>query len=211
MIDRAWWLWQQQNRLIASPAADQLDIVLEPFNLTVRDTLNANALGYDYAGNEVLLQPSDDGNGRIVTDPVDSAEVVKDDFDRADLEVGGIRHTGSSYEGRVFLNNPDASVETEVSDPSYVGSFHVFAHGGCYGAEGHCEVPDERRRFDRRPLPLAIRMKKRVKITDALKGAAEEGGELSVTIVGIPVPGSRREEEPEAVLDVKRISIVTYA
>ena len=51
----------------------------------------------------------------------------------------------------------------------YVGSFHVFGHGGCFGAAGHCEAPHERRRFDNRPLNRAIRMKKRLDVTDALR------------------------------------------
>jgi hypothetical protein len=178
--------------------------------MTVRDTLNANALGYDYAGNEVALTPSSESGRRVVTAPVAIADIAKADFKRADLEIGGIRHTGSSYEGRVFINNPDADETTEKTDATFVGSFHVFGHGGCYGAEGHCEIPEGRRRFDRRPLPLAIRMKKRVKITDTLRDAAQAGEDLTLTLVGLPVRGSRRDEEPESVLDIKRMSIVTY-
>ena len=126
------------------------------------------------------------------------------------LEIGGIRDTGSSYEARIYLNNPDADAETGRDDSSYVGSFHVFAHGGCFGAEGHCDVPDQRRLFDFRPLPRTIRMKKRVRVTDALRGAAVAGGQLQFTIVGIPIRGSATDAEPEGILDIKRMSVVTY-
>ncbi len=211
MVDRVWWLWQQQNRINAVPTPDWEDIVLEPFNMTVGDTLVANALGYEYADTETPLEPQlVGGSVRVVTAPVDTTEVVKtDDFARADLEVGGIRDIGSSYEGRVYINNPDASAETGRDDPSYAGSFHVFAHGGCFGAEGHCDVPDQRRLFDYRPLPRTIRMKKRVKVTDALRSAAVAGGPLQFTIVGVPVGGSA-PDEAEGILDIKRMSVVTY-
>jgi tyrosinase len=214
MIDRLWWLWQQDNRINAVPAAGWEDIVLEPFNMTVRDTLVANALGYEYADTETPLEtefqranPVD----RIVTKPVDLALLVRsDDFRRSDLEIGGINHTGTSYEGRIFIDNPDADEETPKDDPSYAGSFHVFGHGGCFGAEGHCEAPDQRRRFDRRPLARSIRMKKRVKVTAALRRAAARGGQIQFTIVGVPVSGSSPGSEPEGILDIKRMSVVTY-
>ena len=211
MIDRVWWLWQQLNRINAVPTRGWENIVLEPFNLTVGDTLLANALGYEYADTETPLASRQVGGSvRVVTEPVAIADVVKTaEFARADLEIGGIRDTGTSYEGRVYINNADANAETGRDDASYVGSFHVFAHGGCFGAEGHCDVPDQRRRFDFRPLPRTIRMKKRVKVTDALKTAAPTDGQLQFTIVGIPVSGSDPDEK-EGVLDIKRISVVTY-
>jgi tyrosinase len=214
MIDRLWWLWQQDNKINAVPTAGWEDIVLEPFNLTVRDTLVANALGYEYADTETPLEtefqranPVD----RIVTRPVDVDTVVRsDEFHRADLEIGGINHTGTSYEGRVFIDNPDADEETSKEDPTYAGSFNVFGHGGCFGAEGHCEAPDRRRRFDNRPLARSIRMKKRVKVTEALRRAAAGGGQIQFTIVGVPVSGSAPGSEPEGILDIKRMSVVVY-
>jgi len=48
MIDRLWWLWQVRNGN-SNISADLLDVVLAPFNLKVRDVLNVNDLGYDYA------------------------------------------------------------------------------------------------------------------------------------------------------------------
>jgi len=212
MIDRIWWLWQQSNRINAVPTPGWEELVLEPFNMRVGDTLVANAMGYEYAETETPLEHQlHGGSTRILTDPVPTAEVVKtEDFIRADLEIGGIRDTGTSYEGRVFINNPDADEKTETGDESYVGSFHVFAHGGCFGAEGHCDVPDQRRLFDFRPLSTAIRSKKRVRVTDALKRAAMADDGVQFTIVGIPVGGSSPDAEPEGVLDIKRMSVVTY-
>lgn len=214
MIDRVWWLWQQDGRMNAVPFAGWEDLVLEPFNLTVRDVLNANALGFDYADSETLLVPNAAAGtpgAILVTEPVARADAVPaGDFSSAHLEIGGIKHTGSSYEGRVFLNAPGATLESGT-DPTegYIGSFHVFGHGGCFGAAGHCDAPHDRRRFDNRPLARAIRMKKRVDITEALRSAAAAGDELQFTIVARVsdgIPGL----DPEGVLDVKRLSIVTY-
>lgn len=212
MIDRIWWLWQQSGRMNAVPAPGWEDIVLEPFNLRVRDVLDANALGFDYADSETLLL-ADPGAGTpgavIVTQPVQTALAVPvDDFSSAYLEIGGIKHTGSSYEGLVYVNNPDATSATGAdATAGYVGSFHVFGHGGCFGAAGHCEAPHERRRFDNRPLNRAIRMKKRLDVTAALRTVSSP--DLQFTIVARVtdgIPGL----DPEGVLDVKRLSVVMY-
>jgi hypothetical protein len=143
-----------------------------------------------------------------VCEPVpSSAAVPAADFRNADFEIGGIRHTGSSYEGLVYINNPAADADTgKDAQAGYAGSFDVFGHGGCFGAEGHCDNREpERRRFDNRPLARSIRMKKRVSITDPLKSAARSGSEIQFTIVA-----RTSDPNPEGVLDVKRLSIVSY-
>ena len=48
MLDRIWYLWQLENGLNNIPA-DHLPVVLQPFGLTVRDVLDIEALGYEYA------------------------------------------------------------------------------------------------------------------------------------------------------------------
>ena len=54
MIDRIWYLWQLRNGANNIPA-QYLPMVLEPFGLTVRDVLNINALGYEYANSSVVI------------------------------------------------------------------------------------------------------------------------------------------------------------
>ena len=49
MIDRIWRLWQLRHPGSGPPAA-LLHRALAPFPMTVRDTLDMEALGYDYAG-----------------------------------------------------------------------------------------------------------------------------------------------------------------
>ena len=48
MIDRLWYLWQLDHPGARLPAR-YLDLALPPFEMTVRDTLDVTALGYDYA------------------------------------------------------------------------------------------------------------------------------------------------------------------
>ena len=52
MIDRVWALWQREHGTDNYPSALK-DIVLEPFGLTVREVLNVEELGYDYANSLV--------------------------------------------------------------------------------------------------------------------------------------------------------------
>jgi tyrosinase len=54
MIDRLWWLWQTRNGN-SNISPDLLDVPLAPFNLKVRDVLNVNDLGYDYAAAQTAV------------------------------------------------------------------------------------------------------------------------------------------------------------
>ncbi len=55
MIDRLWYLWQLRQGM-NNVAPELLPIVLEPFGLTVRDVLNVNTLGYEYAVSSLRIQ-----------------------------------------------------------------------------------------------------------------------------------------------------------
>jgi tyrosinase len=60
MIDRVWWLWQVQNGS-ANISTDLLDVVLAPFTFKVRDVLNVNDLGYDYAAAQAVASAGGTG------------------------------------------------------------------------------------------------------------------------------------------------------
>ncbi len=55
MIDRAWYLWQLRHPGAGIPAR-LLDRALAPFPMTVRDTLDISALGYDYAASTAAAE-----------------------------------------------------------------------------------------------------------------------------------------------------------
>jgi hypothetical protein len=129
-------------------------------------------------------------------------------YRRADLVFDGVDHSGHSYALRVFFNNPAA---TENTDPSaengYAASVYVFGHGGCFGDEGHCEVPVERQPFDLRPPHQLTPAKMWLEVTDAIRQLAQREDSLVITVV--PVVTS--EAAGDAPFPFQRVSLVTYA
>ncbi len=149
MIDRAWYLWQQRHGVTNIPV-QYLDRALFP-GLTVQQVLDVRALGYDYAAASVAVgtevppgvSPSD-GGGVPVPEGEDSREprptttapkytsetlnvgALHPDARRIDIEFHNVDHAGASYEGRVYINKPDADESTGYEDPSYAGSYHIF-------------------------------------------------------------------------------------
>lgn len=105
---------------------------------------------------------------------------------RADLVFYEVEHSGPSYVANVFLDNPEADLDTPlVLESGYVGAFTVFGHGGCFGGDGHCHperpTTDE---FDRRgqhPLQPFVRT---VEVTDALKSFSKKN---KVVVSVVPV------------------------
>lgn len=88
----------------------------------------------------------------IYSKPVslDTAHLEDGAFARADVVVSEVAHDGPSFEGRIYFNNPDATVTTgRDPEQGYAGSFNVFGHHGCGGDVGHCDYKP-RRAFDPR-------------------------------------------------------------
>jgi len=122
--------------------------------------------------------------GTFVSNPMTVTLQAPDEpYKRADLEFHGLDHSKASFEGRLFINNPDAGPETPTTDESYVGSFWIFGHGGCAGDEGHCEPPPVSRPFDFRAEHQLTPMSKRVIVTDKLNELVGPGQVFSVRIV----------------------------
>src|SRR5919197_2186955 len=111
---------------------------------------------------------------------------LENEFRRADIEIHDVDHSGRSYEGRVFLNNPGADQNTQLSQKKgYVGSYHIFGHGGCVGNLGHCDVLPERRTYDKRPRQDLRPQYKRIIITDKLKTIGKDTNKFTITIVPV--------------------------
>ncbi|MBA2557898.1 MAG: tyrosinase family protein [Chloroflexi bacterium] len=232
MIDRIWYLWQLRHGVNNIPSS-YLDKALFP-GLTVQQVLDVRALGYDYATESVAVgtdlppdaRPSDvpelPTNGAAeeeVKPPTTGPPFTSDTIplgtldpnpDRADIELHDIEHAGASYEGRVYLNKPDADEHTGYDDPAYAGSYHIFGHGGCLGDPGHCDVAP-RRTFDPRashPLTPALKV---VTATDAIKRAIHHGA-ATVTVVPIiePLPYDVDPKYSEDPLKIGNVRIITY-
>jgi tyrosinase len=129
-------------------------------------------------------------------------------FVRADLIFYGVDHSGNSFEARVFLNAPrrvDQSAGAEHAD--YVGSFFIFGHGGCFGDEGHCDVPTERDPFDLRAphqLEPAVRI---LTVTEAIRRLVDAGTDKATVTVVALTAGDR----PNDVLAFDTVRLATYA
>jgi hypothetical protein len=102
---------------------------------------------------------------------------------RTEFVFAGVEQAGPSFEGRVFLNHPDAD-ETTAQDreTGYAGSFHVYGYGGEPPAGGAPVAPIE----------------KRLLVDEAALGAAlEHSDELTITVVPVPLePGGPLPERP---------------
>jgi hypothetical protein len=131
------------------------------------------------------------------------------EFTRADIEFHGVDHSGATYEGRVFLNNPAADESTPRTDESYVGSFHIFGHGGCLGDVGHCDVRP-RGLFDPRPAHPLTPARKLVVATDAIRAAIDTADALTITVVPVIVSTTPQVGRPDDLVKYERVRIVTY-
>jgi hypothetical protein len=136
-----------------------------------------------------------------------------DPFSRADLVFHEIDHSGPSFEARVFLDNPRADTDTPLEDENgYVGSFHIFGHGGCFGDPGHCDITERPHPFDRRPPHQLTPQTRLVVVTEAVKRLAQTAGDtVGVTVVPVVEPLPPGAPAPTGdVLRFSRLSLITY-
>jgi tyrosinase len=128
-------------------------------------------------------------------------------FTRADLIFYGLDHSLDSYEGRVFLNAPEADAASPREGDAYAGSFWIFGHGGCFGDVGHCDVPVRDDPFDLRPPHQLTPATRTVTVTEALKRILDAGQtEATVTVVA-----HTPEDASEEVLAFDKVRLATYA
>jgi tyrosinase len=133
-------------------------------------------------------------------------------FARADLRFLGVDHSGESYEGRIFLNNPEAGLETPADDEhGYAGSIYIFGHGHCWGDEGHCAVPPgPLHGFDHRDPHHLVPELHEVEVTGAVRRLIQSDTKLATVTV---VPIVRRGGTPEVddtQLQFSELQLVTY-
>ena len=148
---------------------------------------------------------------RYVSAPLPlSATVSSGEFGSAELIFYEVDHSGPSFEALVFLNNPEAGIDTDPGpEAGFAGSFTIFGHGGCAGDVGHCDVPEgPKEPFDSRPLHPLVGQTKTVDITHALKRLHGDADQLLVTVLPV-VPGTEAAELRD-VLHFSAMRLVTY-
>jgi hypothetical protein len=146
--------------------------------------------------------------GVVTSHPIDVGLLDKT-FTRADVEFEGLDHSGVSYEGRVFLNNPGASEDTPIADASYAGSYFIFGHGGCLGDVGHCDVKP-RRAFDSRPAHPLTPTLKTVIATPVVRKVLADSSQVTVTVVPIILGTNPSLGRPDDIIKYEQVRITTY-
>jgi hypothetical protein len=125
---------------------------------------------------------------------------------RADLVFYGVDHSGPSYVALVFVGADAADVSTpRTTEAGYAGSFTIFAHGGCAGDAGHCDVASRPADpFDiRPPHPLEPRTIT-VVATEAIRSL---GGPFVVTVIPFVPGGEDVEDRGEDLLKLKHVRL----
>jgi tyrosinase len=131
-------------------------------------------------------------------------------FEAADLQILGIDHSQSSYEGRVFFNNAKANGGTpKTLDNGYAGSFYIFGHGGCFGDVGHCEINEKLDSYDYRDAHPLQPTQARIAVTAALKQFAKTNSQITITVV--PVVSAANELcDTKNVFHFQQMRFLTY-
>jgi len=126
--------------------------------------------------------------------------VIPQKFENVELVFGGVEQAGPSFEGRAFVNNPDADDSTP-RDPEhgYAGSFHVYGYGDPSVAPPAVAAAKERGEGPAAPIEKRLRAD-----PEAVRAALGSADELTVTVVpvaaGEAVP-ERPFEDVEIVFD----------
>lgn len=131
------------------------------------------------------------------------------DFYQAVIEFYGVDTNGPTYEGRVYVNNPDADGNTPLDESSgYVGSYYIFGHDGCWGDEGHCHILPNRA-YDSRSHSHTDRVYKSVDATKAIKECVKSNVNITVTVVP-KIRGGQKMSDTKEVVRCERIRLTCY-
>lgn len=97
------------------------------------------------------------------------------------IEFTGVDLAGPSYEGRVFLNNPQAGPDTPLTaEQGYAGSFHVYGYG---------QTPEK---APKKAPTARVPIRRSIAASDAVRRAAATGPTATVTLVAV-APGAAGE------------------
>lgn len=194
-VDRLWAEWQQLHPNI-NP--DNLSAILPPWTMTVADTLNISKLGYEYVLSSHLYET----NNEVAIEKFKSApagvhpQVLKQ-HSRAEIRLHNVQYSvnGGTFI-RVFLNSPNADVNTATKgNDNFVGQLQLFS-GGCIGGPGHCDPPNaNKRQFDQRPRHRKTPFNVKLDATDAVSRLKAKGEkDLHINLVVMDLAGRQKSD-----------------
>jgi tyrosinase len=191
-IDRLWHQWQKLN---PSAGPDDPTDVLSPWTMTVGETADIAALGYEYV-QEVHTFPASPAAPitRMVTQAAPVSPQAVAIHRHAEVRLHHVQYTTrASFYIRLFINQPDANIDTPTqNNPHYAGMQSMFT-GLCIGGPGHCAPPPTapRRKFDRRHRAHKTPANFRYDVTDVIAGLRKLGDtDFQVTLVVLNLDGT---------------------
>jgi tyrosinase len=190
-VDRLWSEWQN---LHPNSDPDNLTAILPPWTFDVGQTLSIDKFGYEYMKSSHLY-PTD--NSMPIVRFKSANTVVRpqvlQNHRRAEVRLHKVQFKArTGFHIRVFLNQPDADVNTPTrGNDHYVSTVHMFT-GSCVGGPGHCNVPPEtRRKFDLRPRHHKTPANFRIDATDNVGKLRTKGEtDIRVNLVVLNTDGS---------------------
>lgn len=182
-VDRIWAKWQELH----NGTPEEMDAIMAPWTLAVKDSMSIKKLGYTYMRDSVhfpvshhvgltTFKSEHSGVKMKTLDLHAKAEIVIHRIQVANIENAVIR---------VFLNTPDASIDTPINDNEhFVEAFTTF-NGSCFGGPGHCNLPLGKTRFsDHRPLHHHEPRNFKINATDAVQRMLNKGEkDISIQLV----------------------------
>ena len=150
-VDRIWAEWQKLH----TGTPDEMNGALAPWSMTVNETMSIKKLGYKYLRDHAHYEVSNKHG--LVNFRSEASGVSQNTLERhrkLQIKIHRIqRGNVPNAHIRVFLNEPEATVDTPtLNNKNFVEEIPLF-HGTCFGGPGHCDLPLEKtRRFDHRPL-----------------------------------------------------------
>ncbi|WP_459212116.1 tyrosinase family protein [Aquimarina rhabdastrellae] len=188
-VDRLWAKWQERH----NGTPQQMNGALAPWSLTVQDTMSIQQLGYTYMRDTVFYDVHNDvGLQKFNSDKKTFSSNTLDLHRKAEIKIHRVRR-GNLHNVyiRIFINTPEASVDTPtLNNPNFVEELSTF-HGTCYGGPGHCDLPlSKTRANDLRPLHHHEPRNYKIDATAAVARVLNAGAkDITIQLVVIGIDG----------------------
>lgn len=188
-VDRLWARWQEMH----SAQPQEPDGVLAPWTMTVKDAMNVQQLGYTYMRDSVFFEVSDKvGLMNFKSVPSGVSQSTLDNHRKAEIKIHKIQRGNlQNVKIRVFVNAPDATLDTPLDGNDHFVEEVTTFHGSCYGGPGHCSLPIKKtRQFDQRMLHHHEPRNFKIDATQAVQKMLDKGEkDISIQLVVLGIDG----------------------
>ncbi len=191
-VDRLWAEWQS---LHPGGSPDDPTDILAPWTLDVKQSYSTATLGYEYMKNSHLFETdSSIPITRFKSAKAGVHPAVLANHKCADIRLHKVQYSvGGGAFIRVFLNQPDANVDTPTrGNDHFVAQIATFSGEACIGGPGHCDVPPPtRRKFDLRSRHHKTPGNFRVDATEAIERLSKKGEtDFQINLVVMDIDGT---------------------